>query len=193
MLQLIILDLDETLLRLPVGWDNVKKEIIEFGKKEKVQFNPNAHIIPLSSQISNTGARKEMVDSIWRKHELETLEKKGIERYPKAEEFVKKMKSKGLKLAIASNNTHDAIEQALILAGIREYIDKIEGRDNTMHTKPAPDLLLKLAWKYKLHKDEIVFIGDSENDKKAGLAAGIKTILVKPGSDFPKLESNAQD
>lgn len=186
--KLVIFDLDETLMRLPVDWEIVKKEVIEFGEKEKLQFDGSQHIIPISAFISNTKKRKETVDAIWRKHELETLERKGVERYQKAEEFVKKLKAKGLKLAIASNNCRTTIENALELAGMRGYFDLIVGRDDILQTKPAPDMLLKLAWKSKLNKEEILFIGDSENDRKAGGAAKIKTIIVKPDSDFSRIE-----
>ncbi len=187
MIKLVIFDLDETLMRLPVDWEKVKQEVIEFGKKEKVEFDEKLYIIPLSSKISNTKKRKKEVDAIWRKHELGTLESKGVERYTKAEEFVKKLKAKGLKLAIASNNCHATIEKALGLAGVFQYFDLIVGRDDVLQTKPAPDMLLKIAWKFKLKKDEILFIGDSENDRKAGEAAKIKTIIVKPNSDFSEI------
>lgn len=180
--KLVIFDLDETLLRLPVDWDTVRKEVIAYGKKEGMQFDENAHIITLSSAISNTEARKKAVDGIWRQHELETMKTNGPERYPEAEAFVKKVHAKGFKLAIASNNNHATIEKALKLAGILQCFDRIVGRDDVMNTKPAPDMLLKLAWKFKLEKKDIVFIGDSDNDEKSGAAAGIRTIRVKPGS-----------
>ncbi len=184
MVKLVIFDLDETLLRLPVDWDAVKKEVIAYGKKENAQFDENLHILPLSSAISNTQKRKEIVDSIWRKHELETIGKIGIERYPKAEELVKKLNAKGLKLAIASNNCHETIERALEIAGLGDCFDLIVGRDDVLNTKPAPDMVLKIAWKLKLAKDEILYIGDSENDRRAGEAARIRTIIVKPDSDL---------
>lgn len=187
MAKLVIFDLDETLLRIPADWDLVKKEVIAYGKKEGVQFDEKAHIIPLSAAVSNTDERKNEVDSIWRKHELEAVEKKGVERYPKAEEFVKSLHGKGLKLAIASNNNHATIAAALEKAGISDCFAMLVGRDDVMNPKPAPDMLLMLAWKFKLSKEDIVFIGDSANDAEAGKAAGIRTILAKPGSSFPEL------
>ncbi len=188
MTKLVIFDLDETLLRLPVDWETVKKEIIGFGKKEGLRFDERLHIIPLSAAISNTEKRKKIVDSIWRRHELETLEKKGLERYPKAKGFVKKLRDKGIKLSIASNNCRGTIEKALGFAGLRNYFDLILGRDDILNTKPAPDMLLKTAWKFKLAKKEILFIGDSENDRKAGEAAKIRTVIVKPGAVFPEIK-----
>ncbi len=189
MVKLIIFDLDETLLRLPVPWDAVKAEVISYGRKEGVEFDEDSHIISLSSAISNTPGHKKAVDSIWRKHEVATLEHTGVERYPKAEEFVRKLRSEGLKLAIASNNCHETIEKALVLAGMREFFNLIVGRDDVLNTKPAPDMLLKIAWKFKLEKKEIIFIGDSDNDMKAANAAGIRFVLAKPNSDFSSIAS----
>ena len=182
MIRLVIFDLDETLLRLPVDWEGVKKDVIAYGNEEKLEFDENAHILPLSAAVSSTPDRKKEVDSIWRRHETETIEKKGVERYPEAEEFVKTLRAKGFLLAIASNNNHATIDLALEKAGMRNAFALIIGRDDVQNPKPAPDMLLKLAWKFKLEKSEIVFIGDGEGDRIAGAAAGIRTVLVKPGS-----------
>lgn len=187
MLKLVIFDLDDTLLHLPVNWAEVKEEVMEYARRQRMKVDAGLHIIPYSSAVSNTRKRKNAVDAVWRRHELETLKKRGVRRYQKAEQFVKGLKQSGLKLAIASNNCHKTIEKALSLAGILGCFNRIIGRDDVLHTKPAPDALLKLAWKFKLRKDEILFIGDSENDRKAGEAANIKTIIVKPDFDFPRM------
>lgn len=188
MVKLVIFDLDETLLRLPVDWPAVKKEVIEYGRKEGVQFDETLHIIPLSSAISNTEKRKEEADSIWRKHELRALDEKGVERYSKSEQFLKNLKSKNMVLAIASNNCHATIEKALSLADILQYFDLIVGRDDVRHTKPAPDMLLKISDYFKIQKEDALFIGDSENDRKAGESAKINTLMIKPNSDFPEVK-----
>lgn len=44
--------------------------------------------------------------------------------------------------------------------------------------KPQPGMLLKAAHDYNIDLSQSYMIGDSENDVKAGLAAGCKTILV---------------
>lgn len=54
-------------------------------------------------------------------------------------------------------------------------------------TKHNPEGLEKIIEKLKIPKSETIYIGDSESDRKAGEAAGIKTIIVKPNSEFPKI------
>ncbi len=53
---------------------------------------------------------------------------------------------------------------------------EIEGCD---FRKPKPGLLEKAIIDYEIDKSQSFFIGDRESDKKAGEAAGIKTVLVE--------------
>jgi len=189
MLKLVILDLDETLLRIKVDWEKVKAEVIEYGRSQGTAFNSSEPIIPLSSAISNTPERKLEVDSIWRRHELPSIEKSGVVRYAKAENFVKRMKKRGLLLAIASNNCHASAEKACSICGLSEFFDFIACRDDVSSTKPHPKMLFKILDSLGIAKEEAVFIGNSEtSDAPAGKAAGIRTLIVKPDSEFPQIE-----
>ncbi|MFA5076890.1 MAG: HAD-IA family hydrolase [Candidatus Micrarchaeia archaeon] len=187
--KLVILDLDETLLRIPADWEKVMAEVIEYGRSQGAAFNPSDQVIPLSSAVSSTPERKLEVDSIWRRHELSSIEKSGVVRYAKAESFVKKMKKRGMLLAIASNNTHATAEKALALAGLSQFFDLIVCRDDVHETKPGPEMLLRILDRFGIAKEEAVFIGNSEtSDAPAGKAAGVRTLIVKPDSAFPQIE-----
>lgn len=188
MLKVIIFDLDETLMHLLVDWDKAKEEIIDYAKKRKLNFDSELHIIPLSMQISINEEIKREVDTIWRKFEKETIENKRIKLYPEANKFVKELHSKGYILAIASNNCHASIEEALRFANLREYFSYIIGRDDVRNTKPAPDMLFKILDHFKVKSDEVLFFGDSENDFKAAKAAGIRVVIIQPGKPFPELK-----
>jgi D,D-heptose 1,7-bisphosphate phosphatase len=58
--------------------------------------------------------------------------------------------------------------------------------------KPKPGLILKAAEKYNIDPGESYMAGDDMRDVNAGLAAGCKTALLAPESDFPDLASFAQ-
>lgn len=50
--------------------------------------------------------------------------------------------------------------------------------------KPRPGMLMKAAEDFNIDLSQSYMIGDSENDVKAGLAAGCKTVLLsEPQSD----------
>ncbi|MDD5337426.1 MAG: HAD family hydrolase [Candidatus ainarchaeum sp.] len=188
MLKLLILDLDETLLRMKVDWEKVRAEVIEYGRSQGAAFNSSDSIIPLSSAISSTSERKQEVDSIWRRHELSSMEKSSVVRYAKAEKFVKRMKKRGLLLAIASNNCHASAEKALALSGLSSFFDLMVCRDDVSSTKPHPEMLLKILDSFGIAKEEAVFIGNSEtSDAPAGKSAGIRTLIVNPNSAFPQI------
>ena len=51
--------------------------------------------------------------------------------------------------------------------------------------KPKPGMLLKAAEDFNIDLSQSYMVGDSENDIKAGMAAGCKSILVNSvGSDY---------
>ena len=58
--------------------------------------------------------------------------------------------------------------------------------------KPKPGMLLKAADDYNIDLSQSYMIGDGENDIKAGLAAGCKTILVNGAGTDAKNEDFGQ-
>lgn len=61
--------------------------------------------------------------------------------------------------------------------------------DKCLCRKPKPGLLLKAAADFNIHLPRSVFIGDSESDVQAALAAGCAPVFLRsdfqPGSDSP--------
>ncbi|MBU0586172.1 HAD family hydrolase [Candidatus Micrarchaeota archaeon] len=186
MIKVVIFDLDETLLRLLVDWENARQAVIAYGKEKQAVFDAKEWIIPISEKLSTDEKTKEEVDAIWKKHELSALEEKGVERYPIAEGYVKELKEKELKLAIFSNNCHDTIQKALEKAELLKYFDFIVGRDDVEKTKPNPEGIFKILEHFQIKAPEAVLYGDSENDSIAGENAKIKTFIIRPKLNFPR-------
>ena len=58
--------------------------------------------------------------------------------------------------------------------------------------KPKPGMLLKAADDYNIDLSQSYMIGDGENDIKAGLAAGCKTVLINGEGTDAKNEDFGQ-
>ena len=101
-----------------------------------------------------------------------------VQYMPGAEELVKFLKSKGVKLAIASGSSRDEIHHHLNELGDTHYFDVIVGGPDVDNCKPAPDIFLLAAEKLGTKPEDCYVLEDSENGIRAGFAAGMKTIGV---------------
>ena len=183
--KLVIFDLDETLLFIPVDWEKAKAEILELAKKRGIPADSSLGIAELSNSISSNSKIKSEIDAIWSRRELETLDKKGIIAYPKATAFLASLKKRGMRIAVCSNNCHSSIERALLLAGLPGFVDFIVGRDDVERPKPDPQMLLVAIQRAGVSKEDSVFLGDSIRDIEAGRRAGIRAVKIFPEADFP--------
>lgn len=109
-----------------------------------------------------------------------------IEAVPGIKDFLTRMKTQGLKMAVASGNRLDSIEIILKRVGIRDFFEVIVTNQDVQKSKPAPDIFLKAAEKLGLKPEECIVFEDAINGIQAANAAGIKCIALTTG--LPKTE-----
>ncbi len=113
-----------------------------------------------------------------------------------AKEMLEELKSKGVKLAIATNAYRKSTLEALKHLKIDKYFDDIVCFDDVQKGKPHPDMLFYLLNKNKINPKKAMFIGDSDRDKLAAKAANIKYLSVidnKSRVDFRKLTKKIEE
>lgn len=91
------------------------------------------------------------------------------------------LRSRGLRLGLATNDAEAATRAQLKSAGIGEHFDFIAGFDSGHGGKPAPGMLLAFARACGLDPATVAMVGDSRHDLVAGRAAGMRTIGVLTG------------
>ena len=84
-------------------------------------------------------------------------------------------------LAIATNAYSSTAKMMLKHLKIEHYFSNIIGSDMTKLPKPNKEMLEIIIHKNKIKKENTIFIGDSEKDKKTSQNANIKFILVPWG------------
>ncbi len=109
---------------------------------------------------------------------------KPIEGIP---QLITRLKSKKLKLAVASSAYPKRIEMLLSLCKLQQSFDVIVGGDHVEKSKPAPDIYLKAAELLSISADNCVVIEDAKNGILAAKNAGMKVI------GFKGLMHNKQD
>lgn len=91
------------------------------------------------------------------------------------------LRSRGLKLGLATNDTEVPARRHLAGAGVLELFDFVVGCDSGFGGKPAPGQLLAFVAQCGLTPGRVAMVGDSLHDLDAGRAAGMQTVAVLTG------------
>lgn len=101
------------------------------------------------------------------------------------ERLIKKLKEKGIPLALASSSYSDVIEIILQKTGLKKYFDVVVSSQMAGASKPEPDIFLLAAKNLGVTPEKCVVIEDSTNGIKAAKAAGMYCIaFAGPGSEL---------
>ncbi len=104
--------------------------------------------------------------------------------YPHVREGIEKMAAKGLKIACVTNKPSVFTEPLLAKNGIYPFFDAIFCADTFPKKKPDPFPIIMTCKKFNLRPNQVVAIGDSENDANAARAAGCSLFLVPYGYNY---------
>lgn len=103
-----------------------------------------------------------------------------------AKELLDFLKSKGVKLALASGSSHKSISHHLNEVGATHYFDVVVGGMDVKNGKPAPDIFLLAAEKLGEAPENCIVVEDSANGIKGAAAAGMRCIGIPDVVAFPR-------
>ena len=189
--ELIIFDLDGTLV------DSAKdimiannKTLEKFGYKP-ISFKNVKHIIGQGIRVNiirslkmqnvkiNKKKENEMYDFFFSFYKKNLYVKSKI--YGGLNSFLKNLKKQGYKLAVCSNKLEVLTKIVLKKTKLLKYFDFVAGGDTFAHRKPHPSVLNNVIKNFKINKNNVLFIGDSEHDYYSALNSNIKFCLKTKG------------
>jgi pyrophosphatase PpaX len=100
---------------------------------------------------------------------------------PNAREALEDARSRGLKLALVTTKSRENAEKILKFFDMKKFFDVVLGFEDTKEHKPWPEPIIRAAGLMGLKPEEVVVIGDTEMDIRAGRSAGSTTIAVTTG------------
>lgn len=109
----------------------------------------------------------------WDKYAHEVTLKPGVL------EFLKVMRSRGLKTGIATSNSVELVDTALTHLHVREYFDEVHTACEVKAGKPAPDIYLLVAKKLGVEPEHCLVFEDICKGIQAGKAAGMRVCAVR--------------
>lgn len=86
--------------------------------------------------------------------------------------------AKAYRLGLVTNRTAASIEDLWRLSGLKQYFSAVAAYDHTEKHKPESEPVEFALRELQVSPAEAIFIGDSESDLKAGLAAGVRVIMI---------------
>ncbi|WP_435193921.1 HAD family hydrolase [Natronomonas sp. EA1] len=160
-----VFDLDNTLVRLTVDWEQVAQEAAAALREEGV--DPPHDLWGMLDVGDETGTRH-VVEAVISAHEREGAH--ASERLPAADRLPEGP------VGVCSLNCTDACHIALDRHDIE--VDAVVGRDSGPWEKPDPEPLLATIDALGGDPSEALFIGDSETDERCAERAGVAFLYV---------------
>lgn len=108
----------------------------------------------------------------------ENLLQEKLASMPGVTNLIKRLKKENFKIALASNRFIEHVFLILDNLNIRSSFEAIVGPSETIKHKPSPDIYIETAKVLNIQPAECVVIEDSETGVMAGVAAGMKVIVV---------------
>ncbi len=189
---IIVFDLDGTIVRLSVDWMSLKEKLYNDYKKI---YSENCSFESISTCLSKLVEKgdEEVLGNFFeiiRQYELVNI----YDNQPIKETifFINNLEifglDKSVKLAILSLNTRKTIVTSLKLVNISHKFDYIIGREDVRNWKPDPEGLLRIQDFYKVKKEEMIYFGDLKKDILTGKSAGIDVFLIEDLINFVNKE-----
>jgi len=182
----VLFDMDGVLLDSFEAWCRLfNATLMHFGKKEitRQQFREGAWArgSKVASKNFFDGMAVKKIVEFYCEHFNDY--KKYVRKMKDVDIVLKKLKEKGLKLAIISNGFHKLVRIILKMGRLEDYFDIVVGTDDVKNAKPAPDMLLYACKKLGIKPEEAVMIGDTKYDVEAGRNAGCLAVGFKTDGD----------
>ncbi|AOR24690.1 HAD family hydrolase [Clostridium taeniosporum] len=180
-----IFDLDGTLVDSMMIWQQID---IDYLKKNGYELPKDLKndIIHLSFRqtaeyFKNRFDLEDSIDTIlkhWHDMAFEYYSNK-VELKEGVKEFLDSLKSKNIKIGLATSNSNELLEVCLKANNIYDYFDSITTTGETKKGKDSPDVYLLAAKRLDTTPDKCVVFEDILPAIKSAKSAGMKVIAVK--------------
>lgn len=108
------------------------------------------------------------------------MEYKGLRLFPGAREVLESLRGLGMRLGVASNRRN--VLPALEATDIAQYFDSVVGLQDVALPKPNPDVVIESMERLGVRGAETWYVGDTADDMRAAVAAGVRGIGVESGN-----------
>ncbi|WP_313695859.1 HAD family hydrolase [Halorarum halobium] len=160
----VVYDLDGTLVRLAVDWDEATRDVVTLFERHGHETN-GMGLWELLERADDVGLRTEL-EEILAEHERDGA--RLSERLSPADDLPLSVAT-----GVCSLNCESACRVALEGHRLSDHVDAVVGRDTVGTYKPDPEPLLATLRMLETPPEEALFVGDSERDELTADRAGV--------------------
>jgi HAD superfamily hydrolase (TIGR01509 family) len=184
----ILLDLDGTIADSIDFFYGLAREMLEAAscaapeRSAVLDAIANGHVPHERFLPADFPEREAFLERIFREHWPTWIARYGSETEPLegAVEVIHTLRERGLRLALVTSSSGPL--PFLDRWGIRASFGEIIGRDDVRRIKPDPEGLLLALARLGLEPGQVLNVGDTPLDVRAGIAAGVETVGVLTGA-----------
>lgn len=178
MLKAVIFDMDGVIVDTEYTYLEEKAAMLkdwghDLGIEYQYQFMGTTYDFMWSTMIKELELPftiEECIAEMNRRREA-VIEKDGYLPIKHTAALIKRLKNRGLRLAVASSSPKEEIQKVLEALELVEYFELYVSGEECAHPKPAPDVFLKAALELGIEADECFVVEDSRNGVAAAKAA----------------------
>jgi HAD superfamily hydrolase (TIGR01509 family) len=183
----VILDVDGTLVDSndahAKSWVDAMAEhdyIVPFEKVRRLIGEGGDKVLPETIGIQAESEKGKQISSrrgeIFKERYLPS-----VRAFPSAQKLLDHMRTRGLKLAVASSAKPDELRALLQIVGAADLIEEKSSSKDVKNSKPDPDIMHVTMEKIGLPADEVVMLGDTPYDIESARKVGVGTIALRCG------------
>ena len=119
-----------------------------------------------------------------------------VRPFPGAQAVLHGLKERGARLAVVTSKRNEVARRTMEVCGLWDAVELVVGADDVRLGKPDPEPVHRAldALELRAHAHEVLFVGDSPFDLRAGRAAGTRTAAVGWGAfERASLEAERPD
>ncbi|MDP7974895.1 MAG: HAD family hydrolase, partial [TACK group archaeon] len=188
LIRVVAFDMDGTLLD---SREAIRAQIRDYFRDHGQEPPPDQEVVTLLGMTDEEiakrllGDRSQDDDSVqelvrWITETYVSKYYKLLNLFPGVADCMSQLKERGIMLGVASNAMLPIVEKFLEWSGLGPLIDAVAAAGK-IRGKPAPDEILEIAKKLRIHPDQILYVGDTPIDVLAARAAGAIPVAVISG------------
>jgi len=178
----IIFDVSGVLLNdIQTVWkaDSDAYEACGLPKRETIQKFKQTFKLPTHEYHKTMEVPNNLIPKLEKEYrQAYTKHSHHITIFPEVKNALDKLKQQKITLAIASNIPTQFLKEHLQRFHIDKYFNIVTGQDDCTEQKPSPKPILITLEKLESKPDQSAYVGDMEEDIKAGKSAHIRTFAI---------------
>jgi len=141
---------------------------------------------PLRAQLSDFARDESEAEAMLETYTVfqRSIHDEMVRPFPGAVGVLGQLRARGARLAVVTSKRNVVARRTMEVCGLWDAIDVVVGADDVARGKPDPEPVHRALDALRLadRADEVLFVGDSPFDLRAGRSAGTRTAAVSWGA-----------